>query len=253
MECRDRSGRPEETPQKSWMRGTLCARVTKLGRVRLECSRRRSDLAKDARVIPNGRKFNFCSSTHPPTRPTSASTSSPPKTYSSRSWCGRASTPPRRLQICSSTNPTARYPTASPTPSPIGAPSTLYQQIDETRRSVLAPSNWRTDPPRAPCPPSRRALEQLLDDVLASLGTRQRPRRVDSIQSRLGEAVTRACPLLVQMLHAYDLVALGVHVTDARRGFELDHAVASLPVSGIPKELVVVALEAVGGVGLVRR
>ena len=94
---------------------------------------------------------------------------------------------------------------------------------------------------------------RLLDDVLASLGTRQRPRRVDSIQSRLGEAVTRACPLLVQMLHAYDLVALGVHVTDARRGFELDHAVASLPVSGIPKELVVVALEAVGGVGLVRR
>lgn len=93
---------------------------------------------------------------------------------------------------------------------------------------------------------------RLLDDVLASLGARQRPRGVASLQSRLGEAVARARPLLVQMLHAYDLVALGVHVADARRGFEVDHAVASLPVSGIPKELVVVPLEAVGGVGLVR-
>ena len=93
---------------------------------------------------------------------------------------------------------------------------------------------------------------RLLDDVPASLGTRQRPRRVDSIQSRLGEAVTRACPLLVHarccmhMISSPSAYTSPMHVA----GLNLVHAtIASLPVSGIPKELVVVALEAVGGVG----
>lgn len=94
----------------------------------------------------------------------------------------------------------------------------------------------------------RRLLDDLVAHLLAELGEVYPAPGVP----RLAEVVARDVPLLVQVLHAHDLVALVVHLPDGDlRRVPNVAAVAPGAVSPVPEVLVVVPPEAVGVVRLV--